>query len=309
MRIVLVTWSSLFYAAVRASGHELVGLLHGLVRRPSWRRRLRLRLQRLAPEIPLPDHARSQKLPVLETDDINSPRSVAWIEALKPDILLVFGWPQVIRPPVLALPKAAALNCHSALLPKYRGPQPVESVLYAGEAETGVTFHFMSEKLDAGDIIWQQSVPITDADNFRTLHDRCQSVAVSALREVLDSIADGTCHRKPQKQEEQTFVPKLEPEQWFINWQRPARGIHNLVRALAPYRRARAYHEGRLVTFGLSALLSEEPAPGEPGQILYTAPNAIVVACRPGVIYLWDPAAPDGQRHIAERLRPGTILT
>lgn len=104
---------------------------------------------------------------------------------------------QVFKPPLLALPRLGCINVHGALLPKYRGRLPSFWVLYNGEQETGVTVHFMNEKLDDGPIIIQRRIPVVPGETQHSLIMKTKKIGAELLLEALERLEQGQIEIQP----------------------------------------------------------------------------------------------------------------
>lgn len=173
-------------------------------------------------------------IPVITPDNPNTPEVVDQIAALQPDFFFSFYYREMLKAPLLAIPKQGALNMHGSLLPKYRGRVPVNWAIICGETETGATLHYMTEKPDNGDVVAQQAVPILPND---TAHDVFQKVTVAAeiaLNDVLPALLAGTAKAEKQDLSKGAYFGGRKPEDGIIDWAQSALEIHNLVRAVAP---------------------------------------------------------------------------
>jgi len=170
----------------------------------------------------------------IRPDDPNVPSLVARIAALKPEFLFSFYYRRMLRAPLLAIPACGALNMHGSLLPRYRGRAPVNWAVLHGERETGATLHYMTEKPDAGDIVAQTAVPILPDDTAREVFDKVTVAAEITLDAALPRLRAGTAPRIPQDPTQASYFGGRKPEDGTIDWSRPAKAVHDLVRAVAP---------------------------------------------------------------------------
>lgn len=180
------------------------------------------------------DVASAHGIPAIAPADANAPDVVTRIRELRPDFLFSFYYRRMLAPALLAIPTRGALNMHGSLLPKYRGRAPVNWAVVHGERESGATLHYMAEKPDAGDIVAQSSVPILPDETAREVFDKVTAVAVATLDRVLPALVAGNAPRIPQDLSQGSYFGGRKPEDGRIDWSRPAREIHNLVRAVAP---------------------------------------------------------------------------
>ena len=214
--------------------------------------------------------------------DPNLPEVVARVAACRPDFLFSFYYRLMLKAPLLALPPRGALNMHGSLLPKYRGRAPVNWAIIRGEAETGVTLHYMTEKPDNGDIVAQTAVPILPDDTAREVFDKVTAAAEPTLRDVLPALIAGTAPRRPQNLQQSTYFGGRKPEDGVIDWSRSATEIHNLVRAVAPpYPGARTTLNGRPARL-LRTRIVEAAAAAPGGPSLGAESGRIVASCGGG---------------------------
>jgi methionyl-tRNA formyltransferase len=173
-------------------------------------------------------------IPVSLPEDANDPALLAELTALQPDFLFSFYYRQMLKAPLLALPKRGAYNMHGSLLPKYRGRVPVNWAIIHGERETGATLHQMLEKPDAGGIVAQQAVPILPDDTAGEVFGKVTLAAELALDRVLPDLLAGRVTPRPQDLAAGSYFSGRRAEDGRIDWRQPALAIHNLVRAVAP---------------------------------------------------------------------------
>ncbi|MCK9200967.1 MAG: formyltransferase [Gallionella sp.] len=173
-------------------------------------------------------------IPVITPDNPNAPEVVDQIAALQPDFFFSFYYREMLKAPLLAIPKQGALNMHGSLLPKYRGRVPVNWAIIRGETETGATLHYMTEKQDNGDIVAQQAVPILPNDTAHEVFQKVTVAAEMALNGVLPALLAGTAKAEKQDLSKGAYFGGRKAEDGVIAWSQSALEIHNLVRAVAP---------------------------------------------------------------------------
>jgi len=178
--------------------------------------------------------AAARGIPIITPEDPNTEEVVARIRALEPDFLFSFYYRQMLKPPLLALPRHGALNMHGSLLPRYRGRAPVNWAVINGETETGATLHYMVEKPDAGDIVARQAVPILPDDTAFDVFNKVTTAAAQALDRVLPALLAGAAPRTAQDLSQGSYFGGRTPQDGRIDWRWPAGKIHDLVRGVAP---------------------------------------------------------------------------
>ncbi|MFZ3017492.1 MAG: formyltransferase [Gallionella sp.] len=178
--------------------------------------------------------AELHSIPVITPDNPNAPEVVDQIAALQPDFFFSFYYREMLKAPLLAIPKQGALNMHGSLLPKYRGRVPVNWAIIRGETETGATLHYMTEKPDNGDIVAQQAVPILPNDTAHEVFQKVTVAAEMALNGVLPVLLAGTAKAEKQDLSKGAYFGGRKAEDGVIAWSQSALEIHNLIRAVAP---------------------------------------------------------------------------
>ena len=166
--------------------------------------------------------------------DANSAALAHRVSELQPDFVFSFYYRSILGAPLLRAARRGALNMHGSLLPRYRGRAPVNWAILRGERECGATLHYMVERVDAGDIIDSQAVPILLDDDAREVYAKVTLAAETVLVRSLPALIAGTAPRRPQPILPGEYFGRRRPEDGRIDWSRPALEIHNLVRAVAP---------------------------------------------------------------------------
>lgn len=193
--------------------------------------RPRGRGQKLQPS-PVKIFAEENHLPVLQPLKVKAPEIVAQLAELKPDLIVVVAFGQILSQKILDIPRFGCINVHASLLPKYRGAAPIEWSIIRGEKVTGVTTMQMNAGLDTGDILCSSEVKIGDDMILPELRERLMTVGADLLLKTLYLLQTGEL--KPVKQDDalSTYAPLLKKDTGLIDWSQPARAIHNLVRGL-----------------------------------------------------------------------------
>jgi methionyl-tRNA formyltransferase len=179
------------------------------------------------------DTAADYGLEVVAPADPHAPELIQRIAALRPDFLFSFYYRSMLGAPLLRAAHRGALNVHGSLLPRFRGRAPVNWAILRGERESGATLHYMVERVDAGDIVDSQSVPILIDDDAREVYAKVTVAAETVLARSLPALIAGTAPRRPQPILPGEYFGRRRPEDGRIDWSRPALEIHNLVRAVA----------------------------------------------------------------------------
>jgi len=167
-------------------------------------------------------------------DDPNTPYWVSEGRRAAPDFLFSFYYRYLLNTAWLEVPRCGALNMHGSLLPKYRGRAPVHWAIIQGESATGASLHYMLEKPDAGALVDQQAVAISENDTALEVSLKVADAAQVVLRRNLPRLVAGTAPATPLDLSLGSYFGRRSPEDGRIDWRQGARAVHNLVRAVAP---------------------------------------------------------------------------
>jgi methionyl-tRNA formyltransferase len=231
-------------------------------------------------------HALDKGFPVLTPVKVNLPEVVAALAALKPDVVVVMAFGQIMKKGILELAPLGCVNIHASLLPRYRGAAPAQWALARGETVTGVTTMLMNEGLDTGDMLLKREVPIEPADTGGTLLMKLAGAGAIVLPPTLEGLRDGTLKGEPQDNRLATLAPKLTKADGVLDWRLPAAELARRVRAFNPWpccsceAPAGSRHILRVLVAG------EESGSGSPGEVLSLEGGGPLVAAGSGALRL-----------------------
>jgi methionyl-tRNA formyltransferase len=265
--------------------------------------------------------AEKLKLPVLQPAKARDEKFISELRDLKPDLIVVVAYGQILPQVILDLPKFGCVNVHTSLLPKYRGASPIQSAILNGETETGVTIMKMDAGLDTGEIISQARTPVLPEDNSQTLHDRLAQLGAELLVETIPDYVAGKIQSKAQPAEGASYAAKIKKEDGKIDWNEPAEKILNRLRAFTPWpgaftflRNAEHRSAGRaMIGVPKPQLLKIWKAEvveksGGAGEILSADKNGIVVACGKNALRILELQREGGRRLSAQEFLAGNPL-
>lgn len=207
------------------------------------------------------------------------------ILGLNPDIIVTCAYGQIIPKAILDFPRLGCINVHASLLPKLRGGAPIHKAIIDGYKTTGITIMYMDCKMDSGDIISQEEIPILDDDNLEKLHDKLSEVGAKLLIETLPSIIDGTNERIKQNLDEVTYAYNIKREEEHIDFSKSSRDVFNLIRGLSPVPSANAILDSKEMKIYDSYILDKEYE-GVPSEIVDIIKDGIVVKTGDGAVIL-----------------------
>ncbi|MGM9881221.1 MAG: methionyl-tRNA formyltransferase [Bacilli bacterium] len=206
---------------------------------------------------------------------------------VKPDIIITAAYGQIIPKEILNFPKYGAINVHASLLPKFRGGAPIHHAIIEGEKETGVTIMYMDEKMDAGNIIIQQSTTIDNNICLDDLYKKLSYIGRDLLIKTLPSIIDGTNNCIKQDESKVTFGLNITKEEEKINFNDTARNIHNKIRGLSSVPGAYTILKGKRMKIYKSEITSSI-SQKEPGTIEKITNDAIFINTKDYIIKILD---------------------
>lgn len=222
--------------------------------------------------------ARECHLPVLQPATLRDAAVVEELASYAPDIIVVVAYGLILPTPVLELPRYGCVNLHASLLPKYRGPAPINWALINGETQTGYTIIQMDAHVDTGPILWRESCAIAPDDDASSLGARLAERGAAGMLKVLNALEQSTLTAHPQPQVGVSLAPKLTRELGRLDWQQAADTLHNLIRGLVPWPGATTVLHGLEVKFWRATVYPFPPTQ-PPGTVTAITPDGLCIAC------------------------------
>lgn len=191
-----------------------------------------LRLQPCAVRAWILEH--SLPLEVLTPPKVNAPEVLEALAALRPDAVVVVAYGQFLGSRLLQLPPRGCVNLHLSLLPALRGAAPIVRAILEGLPETGVTAMRMDRGMDTGDILGRRALAIAPDDTTASLTQRLVALGRDLMLDTLARLREGTVQPIPQDHARATYAPKIQKDEWLLDWSRPAEAVCRTVRAFHP---------------------------------------------------------------------------
>ncbi|MFV0246786.1 MAG: methionyl-tRNA formyltransferase [Mycoplasmatales bacterium] len=209
------------------------------------------------------------------------------IQNIKPDLIITAAYGQIVPQEVLDIPTICPINIHGSLLPKYRGGAPIHHSVLNGDKETGITIMEMFYKMDSGDIIYQESIPIDIDDTTSIVHDNLINLSKEMLDKYLDSILDNDFTKTKQDETLVTYSPNISPEQERCTFNDTSLNVHNKIRGLSSFPGAYTFLEGTRIKIFKSKLTNID-SNNEPGTIASINKEQLLVNTKDKQISLLD---------------------
>lgn len=243
---------------------------------------------------------------VLQPENLNDAAFIESLKSFQADCFVVVAF-RILPREIFSIPKSGTINVHASLLPKYRGAAPINWALINGEQKTGVTTMFIDNKVDTGDILRQNAVPI-DADmTAGELHDVLRDVGAALLVETIDLIERHQIKPVVQDNTRATRAPKIDNHLAQIDFNKNAVAVHNLIRGLSPYPAAFTFLKGKKVKLFKSRRYEDDES-GTPGQILIKE-GRLLVCCSTGAVEILELQLEGKTRLSARDFLNGYFLT
>lgn len=232
---------------------------------------------------PVKEAALELNIPVYQPVKVREEGFLQQIEAMKPEVIVVAAFGQILPQRLLDIPKYGCINIHASLLPKYRGAAPIQWVIIDGEKETGITTMQMNAGLDTGDMLEKAVVPIDPEETGGSLHDKLSAAGGKLILSTLDKLEKGQLVPVPQTEENTCYAKMLDKALGKIDWNQDAQRIERLIRGLNPWPSAYTGLEGKTLKLW-QAKVVEEDYPGQPGQVVKAGKNELLIKTGKGTL-------------------------
>ena len=196
------------------------------------------------------------------------------VGALKPELLVSFAYGRIFGPRFLALFPLGGINIHPSLLPKYRGPSPIQAAILNRDSVTGLSVQTLEKEMDSGGILAQEQLQLTGAETAGTLSETMAEKAATVLPGVLKDIAAATARPQAQNHSEASYCSLVTTADGLIDWKKSAAEIEAKIRAFDPWPLCRTIHKGRELLILKASVFKngnnsgEFARQGETGQVL-----------------------------------------
>lgn len=232
-----------------------------------------------------------------------------FVDILKtdPDMIITCAYGQIIPKDLLDYPRYGCINIHASLLPKLRGGAPIHRAIIEGHKESGITIMKMSLKMDAGDIILQERIPILDEDNAGTLHDKLSLLAKDAVIKAIPLIISGNFTLTKQNENEVTYGFNITREDEHVDFNETTREVVNRIRGLNPWPGAYAILSGKIVKLWNSRYGNSYSTEAIAGQVIALYDDGIGIKTENGEVIITELQLEGKRRMSASEFLNGVI--
>lgn len=262
---------------------------------------------------PVKETAMNLGYSVIQPSSVRTAEFSNYIEKQTPDFIVVVAFGHIIPKNILTIPNIATINIHASLLPKYRGPAPIQWAILNEEKETGVTTMLMDEGMDTGDILLSSELEIAPYDTSDTLHDRLADLGADLLIQTLNVFETGDINPISQDHTQATYAPMLKKNDGRMNWKLSAESLEAFIRGMTPWPGAFTFHDKkRLKIFKAKTLVKDTET--SPGTVIKGFPDELWISTGKGVLSIMEIQGESGKRLLIKdfllgyKLPPGTHL-
>jgi methionyl-tRNA formyltransferase len=239
-------------------------------------------------------HCRQTGLsPIWTPEKLDTESFLEGLRAVGADLFVVAAF-RILPEMVFSLPRLGTVNIHASLLPKYRGPAPIQRAIENGESETGVTVFLIDRGIDTGRVLLQKRIPIGSSETTPELYARLSQLGADAVVEAAAGLAQGTLEPFRQDDVQATRAPKLSKEEARIRWEEPAVRLYNRVRAFKPFPGTYALRDGKRLGVEWAEVVDTH-GHGEPGTVTAVSASGFEVQCGEGRLRVTE-VKPEGRK-------------
>ena len=243
---------------------------------------------------PVKSLALANGLTVLQPEKLKA----AHIEDLKPDLVVVVAYGQILKASFLELPTYGCINVHASLLPRWRGAAPIQRALLAGDAESGICIMQMDKGLDTGDVLAVEGTQISTEDNSLTLSLKLADLGIPALVKTIREIAKGVSRAQVQSEQGVSYAHKISKTEAHIDWHKSSVIIDRAIRAYYPEPTSYTFLDSLRVKIIKASIIDPTGKVGKPGEVLEVSKKGVLVSCGEGTLMIKQLQLPLGKGSI-----------
>lgn len=245
---------------------------------------------------PVKEVAVAEDIPVLQPERPRGEEFLAQLKSYEPDLSVVVAYGHILRQDVIDVASHGTVNIHASLLPRWRGAAPIQAAILAGDHETGVSIQRMVLQLDAGPVLHEVRLGLSDGVTAGELTEALSELGAAAIIEYLTLLELGGITELPQEESRVTFAPKIDREMARLDFRKPAADVARAVRAFDPRPGAwGVVRDTETRLFGVRVLADRR---GEAGEVLEVGEMGMIIACGTGAVAI-ETVHPAGRRRLA----------
>ena len=247
---------------------------------------------------PVKQYALENGIPVYQPLTLKDGAFAEELSRIDPELIIVAAYGKILPAYILDYPKYGCINAHASLLPRWRGAAPIQRAIMAGDTRSGVTSMYMAQGLDTGDMILTVEVPITEGDDFGTLHDKLAVAGGEAMTQTIEMLRSGTVIRQMQNDADATYAAKIENPDCVIDFGKSVTEVHNQVRGLSPVPLALTWMpDGKRLKI-IAAQKEICAVTAAPGTVVAIDRGTLDIACGDGILHITH-LQPEGKGRMA----------
>lgn len=247
---------------------------------------------------PVKAYALEHGLPVIQPTKARDGTLRDALAAERLEFALVVAYGKILPADVLATPRLGCVNVHASLLPRWRGAAPIQWAIVSGDTRTGVCLMQMDVGMDTGPVLAERALDIEENETGGELFARLASVASALVREELPRFVRGELTATAQASEGATHARMIQKADGALDFRQGARAVHDRARGFHPWPGAFALLDGRVVKIHRTRVVAPSGVLGEPGRVVATSHEGIVVACGEGAVQL-EELQPEGKKRMS----------
>lgn len=267
---------------------------------------------------PLAEAAGRDGLQVNKPASVNAPEFLNHLRKLSPDMVVVVAFGQLLKAPLLELPRHGCLNVHASLLPKYRGAAPIQAAILAGDQETGVSFMDMDAGLDTGPVYRVVRQPLSQTETTASLEESLAALAGEHIVEVVTGVAGGRMEAVAQDSNLATRAGKIRKSEGIVDWTRNAETLARQARAFHPWPGSFFFLPKGRRNLRVQIVEARAVATGShgfvPGEVVQADKQGWTIACGQGFLHIFR-VVPENRNEMSSeeflrgaRIAVGTVL-
>ena len=224
----------------------------------------------------LHDSAQSLNIPVIFAESLKSKSLLEQLQTLSPDLFCVVAY-RILPKELLSVPIKGSINLHGSILPNYRGAAPIQRAIMNGDSQTGLTTFLLDNKVDTGQILLHQNVPISPEDNYGSLSEKMSKIGANLLLETVDKMENGLIVPINQDHEKATKASKIKSKEREIDWSLSSEKIHNHIRGITPIPGAFTTYKKHRFKIFKTEIISYSTPKANPGSIVKLTKTSMII--------------------------------